>query len=133
MYPSKGNNPYGQQPYGSSQAYGHIVSLIFILLLIDLVDQIEAFAKLFVVVAFEYSFVFLLRLSPFNVISLLQPGSGYTGNPVGGSDTDMNSYRTYSSQAPQYGGPYASVYGSSGLSNVQQVLSLSRLYDRLYL
>ncbi|URD78443.1 cell division cycle and apoptosis regulator 1 [Musa troglodytarum] len=77
MYPSKGNNPYGQQPYGSSQAYGHI------------------------------------------------PGGGYTGNPVGGSDTDMNSYRAYSSQAPQYGGPYASVYGSSGLSNVQQVGGVS--------
>lgn len=29
MYPSKGNTPYGQQVFGSSQAYG-LVSILFL-------------------------------------------------------------------------------------------------------
>lgn len=70
-----------------------------------------------------FVFVFLFYASPFHLISILQAGSGYSGNTVGSSDADMSSYRAYSSQTAQYGGPYAAVYGSSAASNVQQVVS----------
>lgn len=71
----------------------------------------------------------------------LQTGGGYPGSQIGASDgssqhtlgsrqsgmlsssqdTDIGGYRVHSSQAPHYGGAYASVYGSSTLSSAQQV------------
>lgn len=48
-------------------------------------------------------------------------------------DTDMSGYRNHPSQASQYGGPYASVYGSSTLSSVQQVqILIMLLYGRWF-
>ncbi|XP_039136315.1 protein SHORT ROOT IN SALT MEDIUM 1 isoform X1 [Dioscorea cayenensis subsp. rotundata] len=91
MYPSKGSSSYGQQLYNTQQGYAQLA------------------------------------------------GTSYSGTPVGGSDvagqhalashqqsllvapqeSDLSSYRTHSSQASQYGSPYAAAYASSTLGTQQ--------------
>lgn len=73
---------------------------------------------------------------------VFQPGTGFSGNPAAGpemgaqhamasrqasmmgiaQESDVTGYRTHPAQAAQYGGPYASVYGSAALSSGQQVI-----------
>ncbi|XP_073010931.1 protein SHORT ROOT IN SALT MEDIUM 1 isoform X1 [Typha latifolia] len=96
MYPSKGSNPYGQQPYGAQQAYGQMPGSAYSVSGMDSGPQ-HALAS---------------RQS-----SMMGLGSA--------QESDISGYRSHPSQASQYGGPYANIYGSSSLSSAQQVAGVS--------
>lgn len=115
MFPNKGSNVYGQQSYGAHQTYGQVFFNV---------------CGNTIILSF-----LLLQVHVFLHLLFLQSGSGYPGMPISGNDVasrqqsmmgasqenEGSGYRPYPSQTPQYGGQYASLYGSSSLSNTQQV------------
>ena len=109
MFPPKGPNHYGQQPpYGGQQPYGQIVRLCegsgCFLLLLD---------------ADSLLIIICVPSALAGMFSLFQPSSTGFAAPTAAGGTDAGRFGARAGQgaAAQYGGPYASVYGTQQVFN----------------